>query len=175
MSTVWLVRDGTGGVCWCNCMDPIASLPNPAGCPWCGCGWLIGCARCRKCFTFARAVERKESAEEIVRLDLMGLNEGGPSEGKEPSKLLMSNTVAYFRSISSRLKVGLVYVHLDTKIIPVDVKYDSVSINGERRRHTFSELPHKIIARNKGSDFGALGDNDYWLGRKGYYAPKERQ
>ena len=40
----------------CQCADTLAAGPAQLDCPWCGCGWLFSCIKCRKAFTFGRVV-----------------------------------------------------------------------------------------------------------------------
>lgn len=41
----------------CGCDGAPAMSTGQLDCPWCGCGWLIGCAQCGKSFTFAEVRE----------------------------------------------------------------------------------------------------------------------
>jgi len=49
----------------CSCDPAYITFPPQMDCPWCGCGWLFTCTRCRKAFTFARGVEVDESWQQL--------------------------------------------------------------------------------------------------------------
>ncbi len=38
---------------YCSCVGEPAMSTGQLDCPWCGCGWLISCAKCGKAFTYA--------------------------------------------------------------------------------------------------------------------------
>ena len=59
--------------CRCAKEDALISSPCQMDCPWCGCGWLFTCSRCRKAFTFAEGVEVHESWEETANRTIRNL------------------------------------------------------------------------------------------------------
>src|SRR5262249_18861030 len=57
--------------CACAQADALVTAPSQMDCPWCGCGWLFICSRCRKAFTFAeRAHARLIVCHQVDVLDL---------------------------------------------------------------------------------------------------------
>ena len=79
--TKYLVRSGSDVLCHCDCEDAPVSFPPQADCPWCGCGWMFTCLKCRKAFLFARCVPRRETLEELAAIDSVAF--GCKSEDKD--------------------------------------------------------------------------------------------
>ena len=55
--TVYLVKANNDLISHCACSNAVIGAPAQMDCPWCGCGWLFVCSKCRKAFSFARAEE----------------------------------------------------------------------------------------------------------------------
>jgi hypothetical protein len=70
---IYLQKDNDDLVSHCRCREAFISYPPQMDCPWCGCGWLFSCIKCRKAFTFARAVEVNDSWEELACRDIRGM------------------------------------------------------------------------------------------------------
>src|SRR5262249_6838134 len=68
----------------CRCAESEALITSPGqmDCPWCGCGWLFICSRCRKAFTFAEGVEVNESWDETADRTLRTLYQREPESGE---------------------------------------------------------------------------------------------
>src|SRR6266496_4072320 len=71
-------------ICYCKCdkAEALISDPGQLDCPWCGCGWLFTCIKCRKAFTFAEAVEVDLSLEELAEMDIVGFGGQSPEPGE---------------------------------------------------------------------------------------------
>ena len=80
MSIIYLVKANDDLVSHCQCEQGIIAEPGQVGCPWCGCGWLFSCIKCRKAFTFATAVEIDKTWEELAREDLYSYFKQEPDE-----------------------------------------------------------------------------------------------
>src|SRR5262245_31898380 len=84
--TLWLVKANNNFISWCRCDDAPIAWGQQLDCPWCGCGWLFSCLKCRKSFTFARAVLMKETIQELAARDVAVWRPRTPldsAEGKE--------------------------------------------------------------------------------------------
>src|SRR5262249_32220662 len=77
--------------CGCDKADALVSSPCQMDCPWCGCGWLFGCSRCRKAFTFAEAVEVDESWEQTGRRMIRTLYQ------REPGRTDLQEWIAFMK------------------------------------------------------------------------------
>src|SRR5271166_289679 len=69
---VYLVKASDDLISHCACRNTIIGAPLQMDCPWCGCGWLFLCPKCRKPFTFARAEKVDLTWEELAHKDLDG-------------------------------------------------------------------------------------------------------
>jgi hypothetical protein len=159
MSTLWLERDGDGGVCWCACDRSPAAVQFQAACPWCGCGWLLSCAHCRKAFTFARAVERPETLEELARNDVTSFLDGTIAV---TSKMVTSR-MEVMRGMQRSLQPGQRYVYPDGCF--VRVTNDKIVVRGAVREHRFDRLPHLALSMDPRTH-RPLSDPSYWRDRQ---------
>ena len=76
---VFLAKANDDLISHCKCAYTFIGAPAQMDCPWCGCGWLFVCPKCRKAFTFARAVECNLTREQLAHNDLDG------KYGRQPS------------------------------------------------------------------------------------------
>ncbi len=60
----------------------LVTAPSQMGCPWCGCGWLFVCSRCRMEFTFTEAAEVEGPWEETADRAIRGLFQREPEPGQ---------------------------------------------------------------------------------------------
>jgi hypothetical protein len=81
---LYLAKANDDLVSHCRCARPDALISSPCqmDCPWCGCGWLFICSRCRKAFTFAQAVEVNETWEQTADRTIRGLYQREPKPGQ---------------------------------------------------------------------------------------------
>ena len=117
---------------------------------------------------FARAINVSQTPRELAFYDAKNF-----LDGKLPTDNYIDSIVRDIEEISPKLEIGKRYVFLDEQIIRVDRGINGVDfvaggiyVDGKFRRHVFQNLPHIAIEKNKGSDFGALSDPEYWLGGK---------
>src|SRR5262249_61690671 len=108
--------------CACAQADALVTAPSQMDCPWCGCGWLFICSRCRKAFTFAEVVEVNESWEQTADRMVRGLHRGEPKPGET------EEWIAFMKILLKAIRPGEQYVYLDGWVIASAA--DSVNIEG---------------------------------------------
>src|SRR5579863_879047 len=69
---VYLAKANNDLISRCTCDRTFIGAPSQMDCPWCGCGWLFLCPKCRKAFTFAQAEEVDLTWEQLAHNDLDG-------------------------------------------------------------------------------------------------------
>jgi len=52
---VYLVKASNDLISHCKCEYAPIGAPGQMDCPWCGCGWLFLCPKCRRAFTLCNA------------------------------------------------------------------------------------------------------------------------
>src|ERR1051325_398886 len=97
--------------CTCARAEALISEPGQMDCPWCGCGWLFTCMKCRKAFTFAEAMEVGLSWEELADRDIRGFYECDP-EAEEAEAWVGS-----MKEMLKEVRAGEQYVYLDGNVI----------------------------------------------------------
>jgi len=141
--------------CMCDKAEALISEPGQMDCPWCGCGWLFTCMKCRKAFTFAEGFEVGKSWEDLADRDIRGFYEHAP----EPRE-----TQAWTASMKSLLQdaqVGEQYVYFDGHVIPRSA--ESVHFVGWNSKHELGFLPHVAALEDPEILDGLLRSVDYWL------------
>jgi hypothetical protein len=141
--------------CHCAQADALITGPCQMGCPWCGCGWLFICRRCRKAFTFAEAVEVKESWAETADRAIRGLIQREPEPGQ------VEEWVGFMKMLLKGLRRGEQYVYLDGWVIAAKAK--SVRIEGWHSRHDLDFVPHMAALEDPSVRTGLLSAKEYWL------------
>jgi hypothetical protein len=119
-------------------------------CPWCGCGWLFTCIKCRKAFTFARAVEVTDSWEDLARRDISAM-------GMDPTDESVNDWVQSMQAYLSGVVVGEQYVALDGWVIPADA--ESIDFDGWKFVPQVAALNDPSIVET------LLSNTDYWISR----------
>lgn len=141
----------------CQCSTPLASLPSQLDCPWCGCGWLIGCTQCRRAFTYAQVVEVKTDYETYIQDD----RRRGGFEDYDPSEL--SDCASWLEDTLADLHVGKTVVYLDGMYFEVDA--EPAAFEGLYALHELQRLPHFQALRKPALLRATLGERSYWLDR----------
>jgi len=141
--------------CKCAKADALIVAPCQADCPWCGCGWLFSCIRCRKAFTFAEVVETKESWEEIAERDYRGRFDSEP-DSDDVAEWIEGMTI-----LLKGIRRGQKYVYLDGWIIPTNA--DGVNIEGWHSRHDLGFVPQVAALEDPKVRTGLLSLRKYWL------------
>lgn len=157
--TLWLVKDSDKGINWCKCDVSVAGRFPQASCPWCGCGWLLSCANCRKCFTFGRFEWFDEPPAKLAARLLV--RPGGSPVTEED----VSEMVEFMEEASAGFEAGDRVVVLDYQLFRVDHE-GPVEFYGAFAHHTLDELPHVRELREPGALVAILGDVDYWEQRE---------
>jgi len=154
---LYLKRANDKLVCHCECQDALITFPPQMDCPWCGCGWLFCCAKCRKAFTFAVAVEVNESWEETALRDLKGR---GP-DFEPPTPDDVATWVEAMQVMCEELEVGEEYVYLDGWFIPTDT--EEISMEGMHSYHEINCVPQVEALQDKAVIEELLGNEEYWM------------
>lgn len=156
MSILFLVKKNDELISHCKCEESLAGDPGQLDCPWCGCGWLFSCTKCRKAFTFAEAKLIDKTWEEIAREDILGFS------SKEPTKEAISEWVDCMQHMMSHLVVGKTYVYLDGCFIPTDE--EDFEFEGWKSKHNFYRPPQVIALEDKEIIDSLLSNPQYWEG-----------
>jgi hypothetical protein len=144
--------------CRCSPSDAWISSPAQMDCPWCGCGWLFVCGRCRKSFTFGEAFETTEPYDQIARRFMPRYGSRAP-EADEITKW-----VEWMRILTKGIQAGQRCVYLDGWILPIDD--GAVSVEGWHSTHQIKFVPQvEALARRQVID-ELLSSKDYWLSTK---------
>lgn len=123
-------------------------------CPWCGCGWLFICGRCRRAFTFAEVVDLEESWEETGNELIWSCYNRSP----EPNEI--GEWIEFMKVFLKGITRGQRYVYLDGYVIPTTA--EQVSFEGWHARHDLDYVP-QVAALDDPSARGEILENrDYW-------------
>jgi len=155
LQNIYLVKDNNKLVSWCKCRQALITYPPQAECPWCGCGWLFTCIKCRKAFTFTRGLWVNETWEATARCDLTN------QSGSEPSQKEIKEWVESMKRLLGQVEVGQKYVCLDGRIIPTNAP--GVHFDGWFARHDFDFIPHVAALRDPKVEDDYLGNPAYWF------------
>jgi hypothetical protein len=155
-----IAKASNEGVCFCECDDALMAVPDQLDCPWCGCGWLLTCAKCGKAFTFGRGVEVEGDLEAMVREDL-----AGRGWKKEAVREMLESATEYLRALLEDVEEGREYVYLDGAIIPADAEVP-IEFDGVYARHELWELPHVKGRSDPDALHRAFEEPSYWLDRR---------
>jgi hypothetical protein len=142
----------------CSCVDPPAMSTGQLDCPWCGCGWLISCAKCSKSFTFAVVRETDIPLIELGRreVEIRGLTTVTDEEIQEWADGMAETLEAF--------EVGDVVVYLDGSYWTIDST--NVEFDGYFASHKFDVLPHSVARADPAHLDRVLGNTAYWLERE---------
>lgn len=154
MAILYLVKKNNELISHCKCEESIVGEPGQLDCPWCGCGWLFSCTKCRKAFTFAEAKEIDKTWEELAREDLLGYS------GKEPELEDVDNWIECMQHMMSHIEVGRTYIYLDGCFIPADE--EGFEFEGWASKHSFYKTPQVIALEDKAILDQVLSNPEYW-------------
>jgi hypothetical protein len=150
----WLAKANDEVISYCACNHAVAATPGQLDCPWCGCGWLIPCAHCRKSFTYAQVVEFDRSYSDLARVNLAD-HEAEESE--------IEDLASWMERAVARFRCGDVVVYLDGAYhhhAERDLRFE-----GWFAEHDLPVLPH-AEARTRNDLDGVLGKAAYWFDRE---------
>jgi hypothetical protein len=140
--------------CKCDKAAALISSPCQMDCPWCGCGWLFICSRCRKAFTFAEVVEVNEPWEQTADRTLRALYQREPKPGEA------GHWIAFMKVLLKALRPGEEYVYFDGWVIPTTASH--VSIEGWHSKHDLGYVPQVAALDDAKVRTGLLSSPDYW-------------
>jgi hypothetical protein len=143
--------------CRCDPAEALISSPGQMGCPWCGCGWLFICIRCRRAFTFAEVVEVAESWEEIAKRSIRSYFE------RAPKKVEVAEWIAMMTILLQDIRSGERYVYLDGWVIPTTA--ERVQIEGWHAEHDLDFVPQVAALDDRSVVDGLLASREYWTAR----------
>jgi hypothetical protein len=123
-------------------------------CPWCGCGWLFICSRCRKAFTFAEAVELDEPWEQTADRAIRGLFQREPKPGQ------VEEWVGFMQILLKNVQPGRQYVYFDGYVISTTA--ERVAIEGWHALHDLDFVPQVAALTNSDLRDGLLCSQEYW-------------
>jgi hypothetical protein len=142
----------------CACNDQPAMSTGQLDCPWCGCGWLIACSRCRKSFTFAEVRQTNVPLVELGRREAISRGLAPPaSDNLTRWAEAMSETLDVF-------DVGDQVVYLDGAYWTVDAT--RIEFDGYFAHHELARLPHAEALSEPNRLSMILGSPAYWHERK---------
>ena len=154
---VFLAKADDELISHCKCDHTFIGAPGQMDCPWCGCGWLFLCPKCRKAFAFARAVECNLSWEELAHNDL------GGKYGRQPDPEEVDEWIAFMKMMTKNLELGKRYVYIDGWVFPTDQRY--LQFDGFHAHHDLPEIPQVAALRQREFLDDTLGNREYWRER----------
>jgi hypothetical protein len=140
--------------CRCHRGDALISSPGQADCPWCGCGWLFTCSRCRKAFTFAEGVEVNESWEDTGTRDIRAFFRREPEPGE------VEEWIEFMKILLKGVECGEQYVYFDGFVIPVTA--DGITMEGWHSHHQLDFVPQVAALSDSEICDGLLSSTKYW-------------
>ena len=146
----------------CQCSEALAAGPAQLNCPWCGCGWLLSCMKCRKAFTYGRVVEIDRTYADIAR-------EVFAARGEDASEEDIAHAAEWLAGAYADLSVGDIVVYLDGAYLKLDTT--DFAYDGWFAQHDFDRLPHALALEQPTALRDTLGDKQYWLDRE--FEPEE--
>jgi hypothetical protein len=141
----------------CRCTSSLASIPGQLDCPWCGCGWLIGCTQCRRVFTYACVVEVDTDYQAHVQSDR---RRGGYADFDPPE---LADCASWLEDTLADIPVGATVVYLDGMYFEVDDKPGR--FEGIYALHDLPCLPHHAALTDPAGLRATLGEPSYWVDR----------
>jgi hypothetical protein len=154
----WIAKANDDVLSHCRCEAPLAGTPGQLDCPWCGCGWLISCAVCRRAFAYGRVVEIEQTTQQFIADDYArrGFKSVTADEIKQDA--------AFTEDMLAPFGVGEIVVYLDGLFVALHER--DVSFTGIFAKHRLDTLPHAAALQTPATLRETLGDKRYWLDRE---------
>jgi hypothetical protein len=143
---------------FCTCEGEPAMSDGQLDCPWCGCGWMIGCSKCSKSFIFA------EVRETDIPLLELGRREAATRGFKTVTDEDIAEWAEGMAKMLADFEVGDIVVYLDGHYWPVDSS--DVQFDGYYASHKLDRLPHSEALDDPPRLRQILGDKQYWCDRE---------
>jgi hypothetical protein len=140
--------------CQCDPADALISSPGQMDCPWCGCGWLFICSRCRKAFTFAEGTEVPESWQATADRTICALYQRRPEAGE------VKEWIDFMKILLKGVEAGQQYVYFDGYVIPTSAA--GVTIEGWHAQHDLDFVPQVAALSDPGVSDRLLCSRQYW-------------
>lgn len=140
--------------CKCDTVDALISSPAQMDCPWCGCGWLFICSRCRKAFTFAEGIEINESWEDTGNRTVRALYQREPEPGE------VDEWIGFMKILLKRVQLREQYVYFDGYVIPTTA--EGITIEGWHSHHALNFVPQIAALMESEIRDGLLCSREYW-------------
>lgn len=144
--------------CQCAKEDALISAPGQMDCPWCGCGWLFICGRCRKAFTFAEGIETDEPWTKLGHHNLRVLYQREPESGE------VEEWVEFMKILLKDVVPGENYVYLDGYVISTMAQ--RIEIEGWHSNHDLEFVPQVVGLIDAEIRDRLLSSRDYWLANR---------
>lgn len=155
---VFLAKANNDLISHCKCEHTFIGAPAQMDCPWCGCGWLFICPKCRKAFTFARAERCELTWEQLAHNDLDG------KYGRQPSQEEVDEWIGYMKLLTKDLVISKQYAYIDGWVFPVDEV--QLRFEGAHARHHLAAVPQTMALSDRESLQQTLGNREYWDARR---------
>jgi hypothetical protein len=143
---------------FCACENEPAMSSGQMDCPWCGCGWMIACGKCRKSFIFAEIRETGIPLVELGRREVAARGLEGITEED------IAGWAGEMAAELAPFAVGQIVVYLDGSYWPVDAT--DIAFAGYYAAHNLARLPHAEALEEPERLRAILGDRSYWLDRE---------
>ena len=155
---IYLVKANYDLVSSCTCAQTYIGAPGQMDCPWCGCGWLFVCPKCRKAFAFAQAQEARLTWEELAHNDLDG------KWGRQPTRQEVEEWISLMKNLLKGVQVGKNYAYIDGGVFPTDGR--NIRFQGMYSRHDLSEVPQFVALKDRAALGKTLDNKEYWQARR---------
>lgn len=156
-STLYLGKDNDELISWCTCAEALIAVPRQVSCPWCGCGWLFSCIKCRKSFTFARGIRVDATLEELIRQDAANFCETSDFAYAETE---IREMVDWMQERLQDIEDGRQYVYFDGMFVPTDAPH--LVAQGEHRSHQLDFVPQVRALVDPSVEERILTNVSYW-------------
>lgn len=152
----WIFKDSDKLVSHCKCKVGVSGSLPQLDCPWCGCGWMFACAKCRRAFTFGRIAEI--DAGELKEIAIEQIHCYGQSD---PSTDDVQLKLEEFEALVGDHQVGERVVVMDGVLIPA-AHEGELAIEGLFARHDLPWLPHTRALKDSSALDKVLASGDNW-------------
>ena len=140
--------------CKCEKTDALISSTGQMDCPWCGCGWLFICSRCRKAFTFAKGFEVNESWTDTGDRTVRSLYQREPEAGE------VEEWIGFMKILLKGVRPGGQYIYLDGYVIPATA--EGITIEGWHSHHDLDFVPQVAALNDPEIRDDLLCSREYW-------------
>ncbi len=151
---IFLTKANDDVISHCKCETSLIAAPEQMDCPWCGCGWLFVCAKCRKAFTFARAEEVDLTWEQLAHNDLDG------KWGRQPTAEEVSEWIGLMTVLLKGIEPGRQYAYIDGWVFAINET--NLQFEGWHARHELSRVPQAAAVKDATALDRTLRNKEYW-------------